>query len=147
MPISPLHKHLIQRSFGTIAVQADFVGQMFYARLFALDPNVRPMFKHDMSEQVQKLMRMLATFVSYLDEGDKLTPIIEELAARHVDYGVQPQHYATVREALLWAFGEALGAKATPEVMRAWAALYNYVAEVAIRHAYGPGYDQPDSDR
>jgi hemoglobin-like flavoprotein len=142
-----MQKHLIRRTFGIIAGQADMIGQLFYARLFALDGNLRGLFKHDMDEQVQKLMRMIAMCVSYLDDDEVFIPAVEELGARHVDYGVRDEYYATVREAFIWALSEGLGTACTPEVKTAWTALYDLIAEVALRGAHAAKGDAPPTAR
>ena len=33
--------------------------ELFYQRLFILDPSLRPLFKNDLEEQKRKLMQML----------------------------------------------------------------------------------------
>jgi hemoglobin-like flavoprotein len=56
-----------------------------------------------------------------------------------VAYGVRPEHYATVGEALLWTLDEGLGALRTAEARDAWVATYEFVATtmrgVPIAHA------------
>lgn len=136
MTLSTLQKHLIRRSFGVIAGQSEMIGQLFYARLFALNPALRALFKHDMNEQVHKLMGMIALCVNYLDDEAALLSTVEELGARHVTYGVRDEYYATVGEALLWALSEGLGTACTPQVHEAWTALYNLMAQTALRGAH-----------
>jgi methyl-accepting chemotaxis protein len=135
MSLTPLQKHLIRRSFGVIAGRSDIVGQLFYARLFALDADLRELFKHDMNEQVNKLMRMIALCVSFLDDEKMFIVTVEELGARHVTYGVRDEHYAVVGEAMIWALSEGLGADYTRDVQAAWTALYDLMAQAAIRGA------------
>lgn len=136
MNLSPLQKHLIRRSFGVIAGRSEIIGQLFYARLFALDASLRALFQHDMNEQVNKLMRMIALCVSALDDEKLFVKTVEELGARHVSYGVRDEHYAIVGEALIWALSEGLGTAYTHEVQSAWIVLYDLMAQVAIRGAH-----------
>lgn len=44
-------KRLVQASFAKVQPIADAAAAMFYARLFELDPSVRPLFKTDLTEQ------------------------------------------------------------------------------------------------
>jgi hemoglobin-like flavoprotein len=146
MSLSPLQKRLIRRSFGAVAAQPDIAGQLFYARLFSLNPALRDLFKHDMNEQVNKFMRMIALCVSYLDDEALFVSTVEELGVRHISYGTRDEHYAIVGEALIWALSEGLGSLWTPEVRTAWIALYNMMAEVAIRGAHMSPENPPSSE-
>jgi hemoglobin-like flavoprotein len=51
-------KDLIRSSFAAIAPNVGAVAARFYARLFELDPNLRPLFQGDMQAQGRKLMAM-----------------------------------------------------------------------------------------
>jgi hemoglobin-like flavoprotein len=133
--LTPRQKNLIRRSFGIVAGQSEMVGQLFYARLFALDASLRRLFQHDMNEQVNKLMGMIALCVNCLDDEKLFDTTVAELGARHVGYGVQDAHYALVGESLIWALSEGLGAAFTPDVKTAWSTLYDYMAQIAIRGA------------
>jgi nitric oxide dioxygenase len=58
------------------------------------------------------------------------------MARRHVDYGVQPEHYAYVGSALLYALGQGLGTDFTPAVKLAWTDAYGLLSGVMIAAAY-----------
>jgi hemoglobin-like flavoprotein len=116
----------------------DTAAGLFYQRLFSLDPSVRPMFKGDMREQGKKLMKMLGLIVNSLTRLDELIPVAQEMAVRHVGYGVEAKHYDTVGAALLWTLEQGLGSKFTGEVKAAWAAAYGTLAQVMKDAAYVP---------
>lgn len=59
-----------------------------------------------------------------------MVPIIQDMGRRHVGYGVKPQHYDTVGEALLWTLDTGLGPAFTPEVKAAWTSAYTLLATV-----------------
>jgi hemoglobin-like flavoprotein len=61
---------------------------MFYGRLFELNSALKSLFKHDMKEQGQKLMAMIATAVNGLNHLDEIVPAVRDLGARHAGYGV-----------------------------------------------------------
>ena len=67
-----------------------------YRRLFILAPELRGMFKADMSEQARKLMDTLAVAVSMLHDLPKLEAALRDLGTRHLEYGVKAEHYTTV---------------------------------------------------
>ena len=116
----------------------DTAAGLFYQRLFVLDPSVRPMFKGDMREQGQKLMKMLGLIANSLTRLDELVPAARDLARKHVDYGVKPAHYDTVGAALLWTLEQGLGSKFTDEVKTAWATTYGTLSHVMKDAAYAP---------
>src|SRR5690242_19696425 len=95
-------KTLVQQSFARIAGLADDVAELFYDRLFELDPSLRRMFPADLREQRKKLMQLLTVAVKGLDRLEQLVPVVEDLGRRHSKYGVQDRHYDTVAQALLW---------------------------------------------
>ena len=118
----------VQESFAQVLPMADATADLFYSRLFELDPALRGMFPQDMTMQKQKFMSMLHTAVDSLDRLDDLVPTIQALGIRHVTYGVTVEQYDTVRDALMWAFQKSLGDKFTPEVKAAWVAVYTLLA-------------------
>jgi hemoglobin-like flavoprotein len=125
-----LQKVLIQASFSKVLPIADAAAELFYGRLFELDPSLRPMFRGDMTQQGKKLMATLKVVVMGLDRLDQLIPAVEALARRHVGYGVKDEHYETVGAALIWTLQKGLGDSFTPSVASAWVAAYGLIAGV-----------------
>ena len=119
---------LVQDSFRQVAPIAETAAQLFYARLFELDPDLELLFKGNLSEQGRKLMQMLALAVNSLDRMDQLLPLVRSLGARHVSYGVRDKDYDTVGRALLWTLGKGLGEAFTPDVQAAWTNVYATLA-------------------
>src|SRR5580658_6632272 len=93
---------LVRDSFAKVAPIAPQAAALFYDRLFALDPSLKPLFKGDMTEQGRLLMAMIGTAVANLNRLETIVPAVQELGRRHATYGVQPAHYDTVGSALLW---------------------------------------------
>ena len=122
---------LVQNSWEQVLPIADDAAQLFYGRLFELDPSLRALFSHsDMAEQRKKLMQMITVAVRGLARLNELVPAVEALGRRHVGYGVTDQHYETVGAALLWTLEQGLGEAFTPEVREAWTATYYTLADV-----------------
>lgn len=109
---------------------AEQAAKLFYDRLFALDPALKPLFKGDLVEQGRKLLATLKVAVNGLTKLDKIVPVVRDLGARHAGYGVRDGHYDTVGAALLWILEQGLGDAFTEEVRNAWAATYSLVADV-----------------
>ena len=81
-------------------------------------------------------MDTLALAISGLRDLPSLVLMLEALALRHVQYGVQDKHYDDVGTALLWTLERMLGPAFTAEARAAWTALYGTVAQV-MRNAAG----------
>src|ERR1044071_3386083 len=135
--MTPESKALVQDSWPLVEPIADPAAELFYGRLFALDPSLKPLFRGDMKEQGKKLMQMITVVVRGLNRLDDLEPAIESLGRRHVGYGVQDSHYDTVAAALLWTLEQGLGAAFTPAVKAAWTEAYTLLATVMKRAAAG----------
>jgi len=103
---------------------------LFYGRLFEIDPSTKVLFKGDMKEQGKKLMSMITAAVNGLNDLDRLVPVVQDLGRRHCGYGVQDKHYGSVASALLWTLEQGLGDAFTPEVKIAWTETYMLLAGV-----------------
>ena len=128
--MTPHQIDLVQQTFAEIKPIAPAAAELFYARLFMLDPALKPMFTGDMAKQGQMLMSVIGTAVMGLRNLEGLAPIVRKLGARHVAYGVKTEHYATVCAALLWTLQVGLKEKFTPEVKDAWSAAYGLLSDV-----------------
>ena len=58
---------------------APVVADMFYNRLFELDPSLRELFETDMEQQGVKLMKMITIAVNGLDNLEAIIPIVQAL--------------------------------------------------------------------
>ena len=129
---------LVQESFTKVEPIADTAAELFYDRLFELDGDLQPLFHSDLEEQGRLLMKMVGTAVDHLTDLDTLVPIVQRLGARHRVYGVEPSHYDTVGQALLWTLEQGLGDHFTPDVASAWASAYGLLSSVMMEAA---GYE------
>lgn len=133
--LDPEQKHRLRKTFALVERQTHIAALAFYQRLFEADPSLRPLFKNDIEKQAEKLMDMLASALSLLEKEEELTQVLEDLGARHVAYGVRPEHYATVGEALLEMLSSVLGADFDPRTRLAWMDLYRYITDTMLRGA------------
>ena len=126
----------VQDSFRLVLPIQAQAAALFYARLFAIAPEVQPLFQdRDIVAQGAKLMAALGFVAGALREPDRLLPAVQALAVRHAGYGVTAAHYASVGTALLWTLEQGLGEAATPEVIGAWAAAYALLSGTMIAAA------------
>jgi hemoglobin-like flavoprotein len=113
-------------------VDPALVCDLFYSKLFVDNPSLKKMFPKDMGQQYVKLIDMLNSIISRLDQLDTLTDDIVAMAQRHVQYGVRPAHYKLIGSALLWTLEKGLGKDWTPEVKLAWETCYTLLAGTMI---------------
>ena len=121
---------LVQSSFAKIAPISDRAGELFYQRLFELDPSLRPLFKGDMKLQQRKLMTTLGIVVEGLRHPENIIEAAQDLGRKHADYGVIDEHYTVVGEALLWTLQQGLGKDFTPEVRKGWETAFRLVSGI-----------------
>ena len=129
---------LVQRTWKKVVPISEQAAELFYGRLFELEPSYRSLFVSDSKEQGRKLMQMISTAVNGLPKLDTIIPAVEDLGRRHLDYDVTEEMYDTVGEALLWTLRQGLGDDFTHEVEEAWADTYNTLADVMKSAAYAP---------
>lgn len=130
--MSPSDIALVQESWKKVVPIQDQAAALFYGKLFELDASLRPLFKGDLEEQGRKLMLMLNTVVSNLARLETVLPVAQSLARRHVAYGVQPAHYATVGAALIWTLEAGLGTDFTAPTRGAWLLAYTTLSGAMI---------------
>ena len=135
--MKPEEINLVQSTWAQVVPIKEQAAELFYGRLFELDPSLEPLFKGDMKAQGQKRMAMIGTAVGGLTQPETIVPALRDLGRRHVGYGVQAQHYDTVGAALLWTLETGLGPAFTPETRQAWAQTYDLVAGV-MKEAAAP---------
>ena len=143
--MTPRQIRLLQRSFTFIQPIADRIGVTFYERLFDRAPGVRTMFKGDVALQQRKLMSFFGEFVrlhlrslltlpvTAARDPEVSIPGIAALARRHVDYGVVPEHFVAAKEALFWSFNRHLRDEFDGEMLLAWSAAFDMIAQTMIR--------------
>jgi len=53
--MTPEQIAIVQTTFRSVAPISDTAAQLFYGKLFELDPTLKPLFRGDMHEQGRKL--------------------------------------------------------------------------------------------
>lgn len=142
--MTPTRIALVQASWRRLKPDAAHVAALFYGRLFELDPALRPLFRNDLAAQGMKLTTALEFVVDGLASIQPRLPVLQELARRHVGYGVQERDYDTVGAALLWTLKGGLGDDATDEMLAAWAEAYGLVAGTMKRAAWPDSAGAPE---
>ena len=131
----------LETSFDLIAPRGDELMDVFYARLFAAAPAVKPLFAGtDLQRQKTMLLGTLVLLRKSLRNLEAIVPKLHELGARHVGYGAQPEHYPVVGAVLLESLAEIAGPAWNDDCERAWSTAIGIVAAAMIEGAEATTY-------
>jgi hemoglobin-like flavoprotein len=126
---------IVQSSIPALRQHGEAIAQLFYTQLLDAHPELRPMFSTGNQEsglQARRLANAVLAYAANIDRLDLLGPAISKINARHAELQVLPEHYPIVGTHLLDAIEEVLGPAATPEVVGAWGAAYQQLADIMI---------------
>jgi hemoglobin-like flavoprotein len=115
--------------------KAIHVADLFYDRLFELDPSLEALFPEDLSVQRPSFSRAMAAAVNGLDDVEGLRTVLRDLGLENQRRGIEPGHYVTLGRALLWTFEQTLAEDFTPLVKDAWAVLCASLSGAMLRGA------------
>ena len=133
-PLSPEVIQIVKSTAPALQQHGVAITTRMYERLF-VDPEIKKLFNQAAQESGEQPKRLAAAILAFAQNVDKLPVLeaaIERMAERHVETGVQPEHYPAVAEALLPAIRDVLGDAATDEVLDAWGQAYWFLADVLI---------------
>jgi len=123
--MTPQQIESVRHSWAQVFPLRETAAQMFYDKLFELDPALRPLFKADLTQQAGKLFDTLNALVASLDEAGALQSVAAPLQRSHAGFGATPAHYEAVCEALMWTLGASVGKGFTAPVRAAWVEAYS----------------------
>ena len=126
--MTPEQIDVVQRTWRAVLPVGDTAAELFYGKLFSLDPQIAKLFGGDMVDQGRNLTSMISVAVGALSRPERITLAVRQLGQRHAGYGVRPHHYETVRTALLWTLEKCLGEAFTPEARAAWSETYAFLS-------------------
>lgn len=107
----------------------------FYERMFRENPEVQSFFNpahQKTGGQQRALAAAICAYAKHIENPGVLASAVELIAHKHASLGIQAQHYPIVGSNLLSSIKEVLGDAATPDVIDAWAAAYNQLADLFI---------------
>jgi hemerythrin len=145
--MTPEQTRILAQSYAKLENRLYELGSAIFDRLFEVDPNSRRLFKGDVEEQKLKMARLFGEFVRLKTRshhfmpvtgsaGEVIIPGVGALGARHeLNYGVRPQHFHYMRDALLYAIRSLLGRDYNDEVGRVWAEAFDMLAQAMQKQA------------
>jgi hemoglobin-like flavoprotein len=132
--MTPDDIRIVQESWRKMEPVEDIAADLFYTRLFELDPPLRLICDDDPRMRRHRFRLVVGATVRGLARVDMLLPAVREFGVRHPLPGEVEQHHGNVARALLWMLEKALRRDFTPEVKAAWIKAYG-VLSLTIREA------------
>lgn len=126
---------LIKSSAPAIKAHGLEITTLMYSRMLAEHPELCNLFNHShqaAGTQQKTLAQALAAYAAHIDALENLSGAVRFIAERHAALCVKPEHYQIVGKCLLAAAEKVLGDAATPELIAAWAAAYQQLADILI---------------
>jgi hemoglobin-like flavoprotein len=128
-----LNVELLEQSFAAVAPHAETLADAFYRNLFADYPQVRPLFEGvELADQKKKLVASLKLVVDNLRVPGTLVPALENMGARHIEYGALEGHYPAVGATLLKSLAEVAGDLWSSELTEAWSDAYQEISRIML---------------
>ena len=126
----------LETSFDLVAPRGDELMDIFYTRLFATAPAVKPLFAGtDLRRQKGMLLGALVLLRKSLRDLDRIVPALREMGACHVRYGARPEHYPVVGEVLIASMAELADEAWRDEYGAAWGQAFSLVAGAMLEGA------------
>ncbi|MGU2527432.1 globin domain-containing protein, partial [Pseudomonas aeruginosa] len=134
--LSNAQRALIKATVPLLETGGEALITHFYRTMLGEYPEVRPLFNqaHQASgDQPRALANGVLMYARHIDQLQELGPLVAKVVNKHVSLQVLPEHYPIVGTCLLRAIREVLGEQiATDEVLEAWGAAYQQLADLLI---------------
>ena len=127
---------IVRNTFTTIAARSDETAQLFYERIFEIDPSLRPLFRVEMKSQAHHFMLAISALVTSLSAPELIKPILQQIGKRHRNYGVQLEHYPIMKRALLDTLSRVLEDDYTYDAEEAWSLVYDSLVDIFTETTY-----------
>jgi hemoglobin-like flavoprotein len=125
----------VRSNYAIIAPRIDEVVSRFYESLFREHPRIRAMFPADMTRQQNHLAASLALVCRNIGHLDILEVPLMNLGASHAGYGVRPEQYPIVRDALVESIRHISGEAWTEQLRADWLEALNAIAAIMLKGA------------
>lgn len=122
---------LLRQSFDLALERNPNITARFYEILFEQYPQSRPLFgRNSRKKQEDMLAQALVAVVEHLEDAPWLQNTLGALGAKHVGYGVTPEMYDWVGDALLATLAESIGEDWTTAHLDNWAEAYGVIVSL-----------------
>ncbi|MBA1229496.1 NO-inducible flavohemoprotein [Pseudomonas viridiflava] len=134
--ITPAQQAIVKATVPILETGGEALTTHFYQIMLRDHPEVRPLFNQANQvngAQPRALANAVLMYARNIERLENLGPLAAQIVNKHVALQILPEHYPIVGSCLLQAIREVLGAEtATDEVIAAWAAAYQQLADILI---------------
>ncbi|WP_050461128.1 NO-inducible flavohemoprotein [Herbaspirillum autotrophicum] len=134
--LSDHHRAIVKATVPLLESGGEALTTHFYRLLLRDHPQVAPLFNqaHQANgDQPRALANGILMYARHIDRLEQLGGLVSTIVNKHVALQILPEHYPMVGASLLRAIREVLGAGiATDEVIAAWGAAYQQLADILI---------------
>lgn len=112
----------------------------FYQRMFRHNPELKNIFNmgnQESSRQPTALAMAVLAYAENIANPAVLLPAVDRIGHKHASLNIRPEQYQIVGHHLLESIKEVLGEAASVEIVDAWAAAYNQLAQLMSGHEAG----------
>jgi hemoglobin-like flavoprotein len=125
---------LLRDTLERVLAADDTFPARFYELLFAAHPEVQPMFRsHSPGAQRKMFAQKLVAIVDHFADSQWVEREAAALGSSHEGYGVTPEMYEWVGDALIATLAEACGPHWSAEADRAWRNAYAQLTSAILR--------------
>ncbi|KAF7855423.1 hypothetical protein EAF04_010166 [Stromatinia cepivora] len=135
MSLTPQQIDIIKATVPVVQEHGTRITTTFYKNVLAANPALNNIFNQTNQKngaQPRALADALAAYAANIDNLAVLSDAVERICQKHASLFIRPEHYPIVGKYLLEAMGEVLGAALTPEILDAWTAAYEQLANIMI---------------
>jgi nitric oxide dioxygenase len=128
-------KVLIKATIPILQSSGEVLTDYFYKRMFEYNPELKSVFNmgnQANGKQKHALAGAVLAYAEHIDNPSVLINVLKGIGNKHVSLNIQAEDYAIVGGHLIASIQEVLGDVATPELVEAWTAAYNELAEIMI---------------
>lgn len=107
----------------------------FYQRMLKHNPELKNVFNQSHQKtgnQPQALAMAVLAYAENINDPSVLLSVVERIAHKHTSLGIRAEQYGIVGKHLLASIKEVLGDAASDELIDAWAAAYQQLADLFI---------------
>lgn len=133
-------KTIITATVPVLKENGVLLTKYFYNRMFTHHPELKNMFNmgNQKSDRQQTALALaVLAYAENIANPTVLLPEVNRIGHKHTSLDIRPEHYIIVGNQLIASIKEVLGDAATPEIVDAWTAAYNQLAQLMIGHEAG----------
>jgi nitric oxide dioxygenase len=133
--MNPHQKELIKATIPILRASGEDLTKYFYNRMFTNHPELRNIFNmgnQANGRQKSALANAVLAYAENIDNPAVLLNVLKGIGTKHVSLNIQPEQYKIVGANLIGSIAEVVGEAATPEILEAWTAAYNELAQIMI---------------